>query len=55
MLTIETARQLLGDTKVTDAEISQLLQAINKINVQVLDEYFADEFTDDDVCLPSSL
>lgn len=50
MLTIERCRQLLGDDKMTDTEIGQLLRTINKINVQVLDEYFADEFTDDDVC-----
>lgn len=54
MLTIETARRLLGDDRMTDAELRQLLIAINRINTKVLDEYFADDLNDDDVCLPSS-
>ena len=48
-MTINECRQLLGDDKMTDAEISHLLQAIHKINVKVLDEYFADDLSDDDV------
>jgi len=54
MLTIEHCRRLLGDDKMSDAEISQLLVAIHRINTKVLDEYFADDLNDD-VCSPSSL
>ncbi|MDD5055582.1 MAG: hypothetical protein PHZ00_04930 [Candidatus Peribacteraceae bacterium] len=48
-MTINECRQLLGDTQMTDTEISQLLHAIHRINVKVLDEYFADDLSDDDV------
>jgi len=54
MLTIETARRLLGDDRMTDGELRQLLVAIHRINMKVLDEYFADDLSDDDVCSPSS-
>ncbi len=47
MLTIKQCRQLLGDEKMSDQQIKELLEAIHVLNAKFLNEYFKEELSDD--------
>lgn len=42
MLTVQKAREILGDTQMNDKEIQELLNAVNVFCNKFLDDYFKD-------------